>query len=200
MMGGEMRLFAAIDPPAEAINNLEGAVRRKGHLRWTPSDQWHITTAFYGEVSQAVAEDLAEWLQTVAARARPMSLQVAGAGCFPRCPNAARVLWAGVAGDVDELARLSERCVAAGHRGGIAMERRRFTPHLTLARARVATDFSGPHAELWSYSGPGWTTTSLRLVRSTLGAETRHETIAEWPLGGAFEQLVVDPDDKTVVV
>jgi 2'-5' RNA ligase len=185
-----MRLFAAIDPPAKAIKDLEDAVRRKGQLRWTPSDQWHITAAFYGEVSQASADDLAERLETAAARARPMSLQVEGAGCFPRRPNAARVLWAGVAGDVEDLARLAERCVAAGRRGGIAMERRRFTPHLTLARARVATDFSGRLAELWSYSGPMWTAPSLRLVRSTLGAQTRHETIAEWPLGVGSQPLV----------
>jgi 2'-5' RNA ligase len=183
MMDRAMRLFAAIDPPTEVTKDLEDAVRRKGAVRWTPSDHWHITTSFYGEVNQAAADDLAERLETVAARTRPMSLQIAGAGCFPRPPTAARVLWAGVAGDVDELARLAQRCVAAGRRAGIAAERRRFTPHLTLARARVATDLSGRLAELWSYSGPVWTAPSLRLVRSTLGSETRHETITEWPLG-----------------
>jgi 2'-5' RNA ligase len=113
-----------------------------------------------------------------------MALQVAGAGCFPRRPNAARVLWAGIEGDVAELTRLADRCVAAGRRTGIAMQRRTFAAHLTLARARVPTDVSGRLAELWDYRGPVWTASTLRLVRSTLGAEVRHETLAEWPLDG----------------
>jgi RNA 2',3'-cyclic 3'-phosphodiesterase len=63
------------------------------------------------------------------------------------------------------------------------MERRKFAGHLTLARARAPTDMSGRVGELWAYAGPAWAATTLRLVHSTLGAEVRHETVAEWPLG-----------------
>jgi len=184
-----MRLFAAVDPPDDAVADLERSLRRKGtDLRWVPATQWHITTAFYGEVSPESAEDLRERLERAAARTAPLSLQITGAGCFPRRPNAARVLWAGLAGDLDELSRLADRCVASGRRCGITMEKRNFHAHLTLARTRTPTDLSGRLSDLWSYEGPTWTAETLRLVRSTLGAEVRHETIAEWSLGdGAFQ-------------
>jgi 2'-5' RNA ligase len=179
-------LFAAIDPPADAVADLEHVLRCRGPgLRWVPSSQWHVTTAFYGEVSRDRVEELKERLGRGAARTPPLSVAITGGGCFPRRPNNARVLWAGLTGEVDELARLADRCVAAGRRSGIAMERRRFRAHLTLARSREATDMSGRLAELWSYAGPTWTAATLQLVHSTLGAEVRHETIAQWPLGSA---------------
>ena len=179
-----MRLFAAVDPPPDAVADLDRSLRRKGkELRWVPSTQWHITTAFYGEVGPATAEELHDRLERAAVRTRPLSLQIKAAGCFPRRPDNARVFWAGLSGDLDQLARLAERCVAAGRRSGITMEKRKFHPHLTLARARMATDMSGRLSELWSYAGPVWTASTLRLVHSTLGAQVRHETIAEWPLG-----------------
>jgi RNA 2',3'-cyclic 3'-phosphodiesterase len=180
------RLFAAVDPPAEAITDLDGSVRRKGtDLRWVPATQWHITTAFYGEVDPATTEELESRLESAAARTPPFRLQIKGAGCFPRRPLAARVLWAGLVGDLSELSRLADRCVAAGGRSGIVMEKRKFQAHLTVARARVPTDLSGRLAELWFYAGPTWTTSTLRLVHSTLGAKVRHETVADWPLAGA---------------
>ena len=179
-----MRLFAAIDPPESAVKDLRWAIGTTDDtLRWVAEEQWHITLAFYGEVSDAVAEGLVERLERAAARTPPLSLQLAGAGCFPNRPNAARVLWIGVDGAVPDLARLAERCTAAGRREGLAMEKRRFQAHLTLARARTPVDVSKRLAALWPYAGPAWPATSLRLVRSTLGPKTRHETLVEWPLG-----------------
>ncbi|HTW21701.1 MAG TPA: RNA 2',3'-cyclic phosphodiesterase [Mycobacteriales bacterium] len=180
-----MRLFAAIDPSPAAIADLRRAIGETDDaLRWLPEEQWHVTLAFYGEVGDDSAEALAVRLERAAARTAPLSLQLAGAGCFPSRPHAARVLWIGLAGDVDELIRLSERCTAAGRREGLAMERRRFRAHLTLGRARGApVDVSKRLRTLWEYAGPTWSATSLRLVRSTPGPkQARHETVADWPL------------------
>lgn len=180
-----MRLFAAVDPPADARDDLNAHLRRKDReLRWTPPEQWHLTLAFYGDVSESVAEELQVRLDRAARRTPPLSLRIKGAGCFPRQPNVAKILWAGVDGELDVLSLLADRCVAAGRRSGITMEKRKFKAHLTLARARQPADMSGRLAELWDYSGPVWTTSTLRLVHSTLGAEVRHDTLAEWPLDG----------------
>lgn len=178
-----MRLFAAVDPPESVRDDLKRSIRRKGPgLRWTPSEQWHLTLAFYGEVSDSIADDLTARLARAASRTPPLSLQIKGAGCFPRQPNAAKVLWAGIEGDLVPLSLLADRCVAAGRRSGLIMEKRKFKAHLTLARARHPADMSGRLAELWDYVGPSWTASTLRLVRSTLGADVRHSPIAELPL------------------
>lgn len=180
-----MRLFAAVDPPETARDDLTAALRRKGQeLRWVPPEQWHVTLAFYGEVDQSTTDELADRLDRAARRTPPLSLRIKGAGCFPRQPNSAKVLWAGIDGDLDPLSLLADRCVAAGRRSGITMDKRKFKAHLTLARARQSADMSGRLAELWDYAGPNWTASTLRLVHSTLGARVRHDTLAEWPLEG----------------
>jgi 2'-5' RNA ligase len=95
------------------------------------------------------------------------------------------VLWIGLDGDVDAMRRLADRCAGAGRRARIALDDRKFRPHLTLARARRETvDAGGIVDRLASYSSPWWTVTSIRLVHSHLGAVVRHETVREWTLGG----------------
>jgi 2'-5' RNA ligase len=182
---GAMRLFAAIDPPEAAITDLRWALGATDDtMRWVPQDQWHVTLAFYGEVTDDAGEGLAERLERAAARTAPLSLRIAGAGCFPNRPHAARVLWVGLGGDTAELARLAERCAAAGRRERLVMDKRKFRAHLTLGRARrEPVDVSDRLAALWAYGGPSWTASSLRLVRSTLGRSARHDTLAKWPLG-----------------
>jgi 2'-5' RNA ligase len=181
-----MRLFAAIDPPAAAITHLEAAISgvpQRG-LRWMPPEQWHITLAFYGDVDDDTADDLRVRLSRAADRTSPLTLRIAGVGCFPRHPVAARVLWAGVDGDTDDLTRLADRCRAAGKRSGAAVDDRRFRAHLTLARSsRQPVDVTSRMTALSAYGGPTWRAASVRLVESTIGAQVHHETLAEWPLG-----------------
>jgi RNA 2',3'-cyclic 3'-phosphodiesterase len=174
-----VRLFAAIDPP---VDDVQLPVDER--LRWVPREQWHVTLAFYGEVDDAKAERLLDGLARAAARSRPVRIRMTGAGTFPRQSTKARVLWLGLDGEVEELRRLADRCAGAGRRARIAMEDRACRPHLTLARARrEPVDATDVVAALSSYVSPWWTVPSLRLVRSFIGPQTRHETLREWPLG-----------------
>jgi 2'-5' RNA ligase len=179
-----MRLFAAVDPPAGAVEDLAAAVGALPEsLRAVPIEQWHLTTAFYGEVAERTVPELTERLARAAARGGAMTLRLHGIGTFPKQAANARVLWAGVDGDVAELARLADRCVAAGRRCGLAMEDRTYRPHLTLARARRdPVDLRDTMTVLSSYDGPTWQATELRLVKSTLGPQVAHETLATFRL------------------
>lgn len=179
-----MRLFTAVDPPDDVVAALDAAVGvRDEGLRWVPTDQWHVTLAFYGEVAVDVVPQLTERLARVAAKSPQLTLSLAGAATFPRQPARARVVHIGVAGDVDVLTRLAERCTAAARKCGIAVEDRKFRPHLTLARARRgAFDARDVVAGLSSYRSESWTATSIRLVHSTLGARVTHEPLEEFAL------------------
>ena len=180
-----MRLFAAIDPPAEPCASLVAALgdERDERLRWVPPEQWHLTLAFYGEVDESKVEKLQEGLARAADRTRAFGIRLASGGTFPKQATKARVFWVGLDGEVDAVRRLADRCAGAGRRARIAMEDRKFRPHLTLARSRHegidATDLA---ERLASYSSPWWTVTSLRLVQSTLGAQVKHETLSHWSL------------------
>lgn len=180
-----MRLFAAVDPPADVQESLAAALggARDDRLRWVPAQQWHLTLAFYGEVAETKVEKLQEGLVRAAERTRPFGVRLAGAGTFPRQAAKARVLWVGLDGEVDALRRLADRSAGSGRRARIAMEDRAFRPHLTLARSRRdAVDVAGLVEGLASYTSPWWEVTSLRLVRSTLGREVRHETVRDFAL------------------
>jgi 2'-5' RNA ligase len=179
-----MRLFAAVDPPTTAVEHLATAVGAlPPSLRPVPVEQWHLTTAFYGEVAERTVPELTERLARAAARGAAMTLRLHGVGTFPKQAGQARVLWAGLDGDVAELTRLAERCSAAGRRCGLAMQDRPYRPHLTLARSRHdSVDLRETVAALSPYDGDAWQATQLRLVHSTLGPQVHHETLEEWPL------------------
>jgi RNA 2',3'-cyclic 3'-phosphodiesterase len=179
-----VRLFAAVYPPAEELDRLAAAVGTlPDTLRPVPREQWHLTTAFYGEVPDAHVEALTERLARAAARTSPFSLRLAGAGSFPGQVARARQVWIGVDGDAETLARLAERCVAAGRREGLPGESRRYRPHLTLARARrTTTDATALVEGLSSYAGELWTVTELTLMKSTLGAAVHHQALATFHL------------------
>jgi RNA 2',3'-cyclic 3'-phosphodiesterase len=179
-----VRLFVAVAPPLEQAKALDDAIgERDGRLRWVPTRQWHLTLVFCGEVDPVVVPELTERLARGSARTPRFDVNLAGAGSFPKQASRARVLWVGLGGDVATLTRLAERCLAAARRTGITVEDRAFRPHLTLARARRDTvDVRSTVQRLSSYAGEPWRVESVRLVHSTLGAQVRHETLAELPL------------------
>lgn len=190
-----MRLFAAVDPPPDVAGSLAEAVGSDPdeRLRRVPPEQWHLTLAFYGEVDESKVDKLQEGLIRAAQRTQPFGLRLAGAGTFPKQATRARVLWIGLDGDVEAMRRLADRCAGAGRRARIAVDDRKFRPHLTLARARRETvDVQAAVERLSSYSSPWWTVTSLRLVHSHLGPVVRHETMREFELASLAGDNDVD--------
>jgi 2'-5' RNA ligase len=173
-----MRLVAAIDPPPDVVGSLAAALPVDDRLRWVPTDQWHITLAFYGEVDDVTVPDLEERLRRAAARTAPLRLSLAGSGAFPSATRPARVLWCGIAGDRTGLIRLAERATASAKRCDIPVDERAFRPHMTLARVRGRPFDLQPAVEaLSSFVSPVWTADSLHLVRSHLGPQVVHERL-----------------------
>lgn len=176
-------------PPPEAlaalVRDVETARAALGPderaLRWGAPERWHLTLAFYGDVADP--DPLAVRLARAAARTRPLSLSLVGAGRFGRA-----VLWAGVTGDVADLVRLASRCAAAGRREGLDVEDRPYRPHLTVARSRRPVDLRPAVELLHHHGGPGWTADRLHLVVSELGSEPHHRDVVSWPLGGQPEE------------
>ena len=182
-----MRLFVAIALPADAAGELDRAVAPLRlawpELRWTGRDAWHLTLAFLGEVDEELVGRLGDRLQRAAARHGRLSLSLGGAGAFPTAARA-RVLWTGVRGDRRGLAGLAGSVAAGARRAGVpsAQERRRYEPHLTLARCRAPADVQTLVATLASFAGTPWTASEIYLIRSRLQDRPRYETLGAWPL------------------
>jgi RNA 2',3'-cyclic 3'-phosphodiesterase len=194
-----VRLFVAIEPPEQVLGELAVAVdplrAAKPELRWTGQEDWHLTLAFLGEVSETVLPELATRLQRAAWRHQAQQLAVRGGGAFPR-PARANVLWAGIDAGPG-LAPLAASVAAAARRAGAPPpdEDRRFRPHLTLARARHhPADVRTLTEVLASYAGRAWTAEEIRLIRSNLAARSpesrssRYEELGSWPLRKADKQ------------
>ncbi|MFF1282283.1 RNA 2',3'-cyclic phosphodiesterase [Streptomyces sp. NPDC058299] len=187
-----MRLFAAVLPPEDVIEELAVVAARLGELpgagglRWTGRPGWHLTLAFYGEVTDALVPALSDRLARAAHRTAPFTLSLAGGGRFGQ----GRALWVGVRGEVEALRLLAGRAEAAARKAGVPMgEHRPYKAHLTLARGREAVDVRPFVTALAEFAGSPWTVADLALVRSSLprsgvpGEQPRYEAVARWALG-----------------
>ncbi|MDQ3125836.1 MAG: RNA 2',3'-cyclic phosphodiesterase [Pseudomonadota bacterium] len=124
-----IRLFAAIPIPFDAAETLGRRKRGLPGARWSSLENLHVTLAFYGEVNERTADDLAAELSRIPGGALDLTLQ--GVGAF-QDTHWTRAVWAGVAPN-ERLNVLAGRCRAAGERAGIKMEARAYRPHVTLA-------------------------------------------------------------------
>ena len=90
-----MRLFVAVQPPQNALKELDAAVAPLRSawpdLRWAGQDRWHLTLAFLGEVADTRLDGLRERLARAASRHNEMRVRIGRGGAFPS-PARARLL------------------------------------------------------------------------------------------------------------
>ncbi|MCP9953236.1 RNA 2',3'-cyclic phosphodiesterase [Actinomadura madurae] len=186
-----MRLFVALVPPPDVLDELEEAVRPHADavpgLRWIRRDLMHVTLTFLGEVDDRTLERLLPRLERAVGRHERMALSLAGAGAFPGSGAHARVLWTGLYGDRRRLARLAASTTAAGRRVGTLPDKHKgFRPHMTLARTRRPVDVRNLIEALSSFAGASWTAESVHLMRSRLPgkdySQVTYEPLKTWSL------------------
>ncbi len=125
-----MRLFVGLALPWTLREAAASLAHGLAGARWIPPENYHVTLRFLGEVANPVAEEVDHAL--AALRARPFPLQLGGAGVSER-NNRPATLWAGVV-RAPGLEHLQNKIETALQRAGLPAERRRFQPHVTLAR------------------------------------------------------------------
>ncbi|MFD9130168.1 RNA 2',3'-cyclic phosphodiesterase [Kitasatospora sp. NPDC059571] len=191
-----MRLFVAVNPPSEAIQELVDAAAPlrelpgAERLRWTEVAGWHLTLAFLGEVPVTELPALEALLARVAEEHGAHRLRIAGGGTFGD-----RALWAGVDGEVWALRRLAEAVRESAAEIGVETDPHGFHPHLTLARSgsargrrraeqRVAAaGLQHLAAALDGFRGQEWEAADFHLMHSETGyGPSRYRSLAAWPL------------------
>lgn len=178
--GIDMRLFLALKLPPRQARAVAALRQDRSGWRWVEEENLHLTLAFLGEVTMQQAEELDQILQ--ARTIRPPEVTLAGIGHFgSRRP---RAVWVG-AGPEAPLSDLSVGMTRAARRAGIAVERRRFVPHVTIARLGATAD-PGEVAAFAEARGrfslPPFTPASVTLFRSHLRPEGPiYEALADYP-------------------
>jgi 2'-5' RNA ligase len=125
-----MRLFVALDLPWSIKQRLSILAGGLPGARWITAENYHLTLRFIGEVPPHRAEEVDHALATL--RARSFSLSLAGVGTFEKGGRMSS-LWVGAERN-PALEHLQTKIETALQRAGIEAERRRFIPHVTLAR------------------------------------------------------------------
>lgn len=125
-----MRLFVGLDLPWEVRQRLFELCTTLPGARFVPSENLHLTLRFVGEVAPNQAEDID--LALSAMRGRRLSLEMSGVGTTSRAGREA-ALWAGITRN-PALEHLQAKIETALQRAGMPAEKRRFIPHITLAR------------------------------------------------------------------
>lgn len=158
-------------------------------MRWVRPDLAHLTLRFYGNVASDRVPDLAARIAPVAQSVQPLQLEATTIGAFPS-EHRPRVIWLGLAGDIEPLGVLAAAVTTATNDYG-PPERRPFAPHITLARLRDGaappSDFRQVVASVERPAVP-FVADRLQLIRSVLGAGgPTYSTLHEWRLGAAPE-------------
>lgn len=139
------RLFIGIQLPQAVRDELREAqdkIAFKAAGRWVEADNMHLTLKFLGNRESSFIEPLSQKLQSIISNYHSFYLTTTVFGSFPS-PSRARVLWFGLK-DCDELVSMQNNIDTALTEFGYDQEKRKFHPHITLARfkkpAKIGVD------------------------------------------------------------
>jgi 2'-5' RNA ligase len=178
-----LRLFIAVDLPAEIRPVVARLCQGIGGARWTRPEQLHLTLRFLGDTSEDRLAEMRVRLREV--RAPRFELALRGTGVFPP-PGArkpARVLWLGL--DPPEPLAALKHAVDGVLGPDPEAAQRGFSPHLTLARfpTRPRHDLDRFLAEHAGFDSGRFVVADFHLYRSTLRPEgALHEIVESYPL------------------
>lgn len=134
------RLFVALPIPEEIADDLSALQSGVPDARWVPADNLHVTLCFAGEVQGATMRDLEEELADISGPCFAVGLKGVEQFSSGRQP---RVLVATVEKS-ERLDWLQQKVSTVARNCGITIERRKFRPHVTLARFANGAE-SGHH-------------------------------------------------------
>lgn len=134
-----MRLFIAVNLNADAKEALAGVTRRlqasASAGSFTRSENLHLTLIFLGEVPSEKAAPAARAMDLSAVPG--FGMRLFGASAFQR--SGGDIWWVGVK-DCPPLGALHLRLAKSLSDAGFVLEKRRFSPHLTIGRGVVLKD------------------------------------------------------------
>lgn len=182
-----IRAFIAIevsDAVREALVNfnrrLEASVLE---VRWTKSENLHLTLCFLGDIKQAQLNRVDDFLALTSYKLRSLRIRVHGLGVFPDLLRP-RTLWTGIQGESEALEGAYSLAQHAARAAGVTADKRDFHPHITLGRIRKT-----PTAAVSlllererNFTGGEFTARHVSLFRSTLTADgARYFLIGKHP-------------------
>jgi RNA 2',3'-cyclic 3'-phosphodiesterase len=133
-----MRLFVALEIPEAVRENLVEVRQRfatpESRMRWVPSENFHVTLKFIGEVTQGKVEVISKVLREVQTPGR-VEVVFRGLGWYWNAKGFGLLL--ATIDPSDSLTTLANKIGRQLESLDIAPETREYRPHLTLARCKA---------------------------------------------------------------
>lgn len=135
-----LRAFIAVEIPPDIHKEIESQTAPlrvalgTSLVRWTPVTNIHLTLKFLGDISPSNAKTLAQLLTNEASQHPAFEIQFRELGVFPNSKQP-HVLWIGIQAPV-VLAALQHAMEAITAKLGYPVEKRPFSPHLTIGRVK----------------------------------------------------------------
>lgn len=183
------RVFLSLPMPPDVRESIEAlrvqhAATGPPGLRWAASHQAHLTLAFLGDLDEAALMRARACARRTARSASPFEADLRGAGAFPSAARA-RVVWLGWGAGAGEVGGVRAQLARELASDGFELDRRRFHPHVTLARARAPLDARRLLDALTTWRSAVWTVASVDLMASRLAPEGAvHTRLERCALGG----------------
>lgn len=129
------RLFAAVRPPENIVQTLTRLQKGVPDAKWSDPEKFHITLGYFGDLNAEQAELLDQHLAAI--RQVPFEVSLSGTGHYGRAePHS---IWVGVKNN-PALSALAKSVRKAARDCRIALDKREFQPHVTLAYLRAFPD------------------------------------------------------------
>ncbi|HLI09782.1 MAG TPA: RNA 2',3'-cyclic phosphodiesterase [Ktedonobacteraceae bacterium] len=188
------RTFIALELNEALQRHLSKVIREMASalpdLRWVNPTGIHLTLAFLGELDNTQLEQATAAAAVAARQTQPFSYRLTKPGFFgsPRSP---RVIWMGIEEPVGKLTRLHRVLNQDLEQRGFEIDKRPFSPHLTLARVKapLTPDEQQTLQRLLadahlSKPSPPYTVNGLAVMKSELSRSgAKYSAIREMPFG-----------------
>jgi 2'-5' RNA ligase len=177
------RVFLSIDIEDQALLPLISETQSKldenlAKMKLVELENIHFTLRFFGDTSLSNIDEIKDCLNRI--QINPFEIEVHGVGAFPNSRKP-RVIWVGVGQNAERIRELKVEIDSRLKELGYIPEKKRFTPHATIARVRYVKDaakLAKNIDELVDRSIGSMTVSRFNMKKSTLT-----------PLGPIYETL-----------
>lgn len=114
---------------------MDRHVHQHDLVRWVRPEGIHLTMNFLGDTQEQDLERIAPAIETLTSGVDPFKLLLADTGCFPHANNP-RVIWVSIQGGEHILPAMKEQTDTILREHGYPVEKRKFSPHITLGRIK----------------------------------------------------------------
>jgi len=137
-LSDSVRAFLSIDIEDRDLLSRINGVQSKldqdaAKMKLISQENVHFTLKFFGDTDPARLDEIEESLKDLSFQ--PFRIRLKGVGVFPALRRP-RIIWMGVSNNAERFKKLKKRIDDKIRKLGYKPERRKYTPHATIARVR----------------------------------------------------------------